>query len=154
MNLAFEPATPADAQTLIDIQIRAFHEDAKIYPNVEIGGPPHYDSVEVMLNDIEKHHCHKIVLDGTIIGGLIIMNRGEGHYHLHIIHIHPNYHNRGIGSQAMTFMEATYPATLWSLDTPAYATRNHHFYHKLGYIKIGEVTEPDGFLLFSYKKYV
>lgn len=154
MNIQFEKATADDAKKLLDVQIRAFHHDEVMYPDepLAVGGPPDYDSLDVMLDDIEKQLCYKMVLDGVIIGGITIFNRGGGHYHLHIIHIDPLYHNKGIGSQAMRFIEANHPASKWTLDTPWYATRNQHFYEKLGYIKVGETTESDGFILFSYEK--
>ena len=40
MNVDFEQATPGDAEDLVKVQIAAFHDDARIYPGVEIGGPP------------------------------------------------------------------------------------------------------------------
>ncbi len=37
------------------------------------------------------------------------------------------------------------------LDTPSYAVRNHHFYEKLGYVKVGEDAR-DGSSLIAYQK--
>lgn len=152
MDIRFEKAEAADAETLVDIQIRAFHSDVALYPDVEEGGPPEYDSVDVMLDDIAKGYCHKILADGKIIGGIVVFPREDGHFHLHIIQIDPAFHGKGIGKKAMAFIEAAYPATKWTLDTPAYATRNQHFYGNLGYVKVGEALEPDGLLLYSYEK--
>ena len=154
MTVSIEKATPEDAQTLMDIQIRAFHHDKTLYPDepMALGGPPGYDSLDVVLDNIQNHICYKILLDAKIVGGIVIWNRGNGHYHLDIIHIDPPYHGQGIGSQAMKFIESAHPASKWTLDTPAYATRNHHFYQKLGYIKVGEQTEDDGFVLWNYEK--
>jgi GNAT superfamily N-acetyltransferase len=151
MDITFEHPTAADAQTLVQVQIRAFHDDARLYPGVEIGGPPGYDSVEEMLQDIDKYHCHKIVCEGRIVGGIVVFDRGQGHLHLDRIYIDPDYHNRGIGTRAMHFIEETYPATKWSLDTPIWAVRNHHFYEKMGYVKVKEI-EADGITLVSYEK--
>nr|MCU0480744.1 GNAT family N-acetyltransferase [Anaerolineae bacterium] len=69
-------------------------------------------------------------------------------------HIDPPYHGKGIGTLAMQFIETMHPATKWSLDTPIYATRNQHFYEKLGYIKVGETIEAGGLVLFSYEKVI
>lgn len=154
MNVTFERATAADAEDLVKAQIAAFHDDAVIYPGVEESGPPGYDSVENTLRKIEDSAFYKIVADGQIVGGIIVYDYGEGHLHLDVLNIIPAYQNRGIGSQAMAFIERTLPAEKWSLDTPAYATRNHHFYEKLGYVKVGERTEDDGFRLIMYEKQV
>lgn len=138
---------------MIETEIRAFYDDARLYPGVALGGPPGYDSVEVMLDNIAHFHCHKIVADGRIVGGIVIFDRGEGHFHLDLLYVDPAYHNRGIGSRAIQFIEATYPATLWTLDTPTYAIRNQHFYEKFGYVKVDE-KQADGITLIGYEKRV
>ena len=153
MTVTFERATPADAEDMVQMQIVAFHDDARLYPGVELGGPPGYDSVDVMLQKIKDNECYKIVYEGRIIGGIIVVDEGQGHFHLDVLNIDPQYHNLGIGTQAMHFIEQTYPATKWTLDTPGYAIRNQHFYEKLGYVKVKEAYYDD-FLLFAYEKYI
>lgn len=132
-------------------QIAAFHHDSVMYPGVEIGGPPGYDSVEQMREKIEQDETYKIVHEGRCIGGIVVFAKGQGHYHLDVIFIEPTWHNRGIGSQAMEFLERMYPARLWTLDTPTYALRNQHFYEKFGYMKVAE-HEIEGTPLFAYEK--
>jgi ribosomal protein S18 acetylase RimI-like enzyme len=151
MTITFERATSADADDLVKMQIAAFHDDARLYPGVEIGGPPGYDSVAIMLEKIREAEVYKIVHDERIIGGIIIYDHGQGEMHLDVINIDPQYHNRGIGTQAMQFIERTYPAKKWTLDTPGYAIRNQHFYEKFGYVKLKE-EDYDGFILFAYEK--
>ena len=153
MNITFEHPTIADAEALVKLQILAFHDDARLYPGVMIGGPPGYDSVEAMINELGKHYCYKIICDGQIIGGMTVFDEGQGHFHLDKIYLHPDYHNRGIGAQAMHFIEERYPSTKWTLDTPLYAVRNHHFYEKLGYVRVGEI-EADSITLVSYEKHL
>jgi GNAT superfamily N-acetyltransferase len=152
MNIVFERAILADAEALVKVQIRAFHDDARIYPGVEIGGPPGYDSVEETLKKTVQDDFYKIKAEDQIIGGIVVFDFGEGHFHLDLIFIDPDYHNRGIGTQAMHFIERAYPtAKTWSLDTPQYAVRNHHFYEKFGYVKVKEET-VDGVPLVCYEK--
>lgn len=151
MNISIERAALADAENLVRVQIAAFHHDAVMYPGVEIGGPPGYASVETMREKIEQDETYKIVHEGQCIGGIVVFDKGQGHYHLDVIFIDPAYHNRGIGSQAMAFLERTYPARLWTLDTPQYAVRNQHFYEKFGYVKMAE-HEADDIVLFAYEK--
>ena len=95
------------------------------------------------------------MLDGKIIGGLTCCNAGE-YYWLGGIYISKEYQNRGIGAKAILFLEKEFPdAKCWRLHTPYKNYRNHHFYEKMGYVKIGE-TEPredkNGFFLFEYEK--
>lgn len=154
MNIAFERATPADAETLVKVQIAAFHDDARLYPSAEIGGPPGYDSVEVMLRKIRETIVYKILLDEEIVGGIIVDDEGDGHYHLDVLDVDPAYHNRGIGTQAMRFIEGVYTdARRWTLNTPGYAIRNQHFYEKLGYVKTGEYPF-EYFTLIDYEKQI
>jgi ribosomal protein S18 acetylase RimI-like enzyme len=150
-QITFERARAADAEALVSAQIAAFHHDSVLYPGVEIGGPPGYDSVEHMLAKIGEDECYAIVCAGQIIGGIVVFDLGDGHFHLDLIAIDPAYQNRGIGTQAIRFIEQAYPATKWSLDTPAWAVRNQHFYEKFGFVKVGEEAFPD-ITLFQYEK--
>jgi GNAT superfamily N-acetyltransferase len=154
MNISFERATPADVDALVQAQIRAFHYDTVLYPGVEESGPPGYDSVEVTLKKIKEDEFYKILVDGQIVGGIILFEPEPGHFHLDVLNIVPEYQNFGIGTRAMKFIEQTYPASKWTLDTPAYAIRNQHFYEKFGYVKVGETSEAGGLILFAYEKLV
>jgi ribosomal protein S18 acetylase RimI-like enzyme len=152
MEIAIERATEADAEALVSVQIAAFHHDSEIYPEVEIGGPPGYDSPKAMLEKIRQDECYTIVDAGRCIGGIVVYVMDEGHYHLDLIFLDPAYHDRGIGTQAMRFIEGAYPARPWTLDTPTWAVRNRHFYEKLGYVKMSEHVEDDGTPLIAYEK--
>jgi ribosomal protein S18 acetylase RimI-like enzyme len=153
MHVTFAPAIAADAAALVAIQIAAFHHDSVLYPEVALGGPPGYDSVEQMSTNIAQYICYKMVCAGRIVGVLVIFDRGAGHIHLDGIAIDPAYHNQGIGTLAMQFLEQAHPASRYTLDTPSWALRNQHFYTKLGYVKVSESIQPD-IVLFAYEKRV
>ncbi len=153
MNVTIERATAADVERLVEVQVAAFHEDARIYPGVSLGGPPGYDSVKETLAKIMETDYYKILADGEIVGGVAVFNQGGGWFHLDVIFIDPAYHNKGIGTQAMQFIERTFPAKRWTLNTPDYAIRNHHFYEKFGYVRVGSAPFED-FVLLDYEKYV
>ena len=154
MNIAIERASAADAEALVSVQIAAFHHDAELYPGVELGGPPGYDSPDLMRRKIQEDECYKILDAGRCVGGLVVFVMEQGHYHLDLIFLDPAYHDRGIGTQAMHFIEAAYPARRWTLDTPTWAVRNQHFYEKLGYVRVREFVEEDGTPLIAYEKRV
>ncbi len=153
MTITIERATPADVPALVAAQVAAFDSDADTYPGIERGGPPGYDSQSVMLEKVAYHLSYKIMEDARCIGGIVISTMGRGRYHLDSIFLDPAYHNRGIGTQAMQFIQTTHPATRWTLDTPLYAVRNHHFYEKLGFVRVGEYIYA-GFALISYEKHI
>jgi GNAT superfamily N-acetyltransferase len=156
MTTTFERATAADADALLHAQIRAFHDDARLYPNVELGGPPGYNSMDEILRKIGQDGYFTIRHNGQIVGGIVVDHKGEGHYHLDILYVDPDYHNLGIGSQAMQFLYKTYNAKKWTLDTPLYALRNQHFYEKFGFVKVDEWTEEgeDGITLIAYEMHI
>lgn len=153
MSISIERAVETDVEDLVRIQIAAFHYDSVLYPQVELGGPPGYDSIEETLKKMQQHDFYKFVYQGKCVGGMVVWTMADRHYHLDLIFIAPDFQNRGIGTQAMQFLERTYPATRWTLDTPTWAVRNRHFYEKLGYVNVREY-EDDGFPLIGYEKWV
>ncbi len=91
------------------------------------------------------------LLEGEIIGGITVIDQGAGHFHLDVLAIDPAHHDKGFGTQAMWFIERNFPATVWTLDTPTFATRNQHFYERLGFTRVGETVFPD-ITLIQYEK--
>jgi GNAT superfamily N-acetyltransferase len=152
MNVLFERAADADAEALVAVQIAAFHSNAPIF-GIELSGPPGYDSPGHARSLMQQHSYYKIVADGQIIGGIVVCDQGEGHFLLDLLYIDPRFHKLGIGTRAMQFIEQTFPAKKWSLDTPAWAIRNQHFYEKRGYVKVSEEKFP-GITMFAYEKHI
>lgn len=150
--VTIERATISDAEKLVEVLIASFHYDSVLYPEVELGGPPGYDSVEVQIKKMQEEY-YKISVDGQIIGGIVVYIEGDGVYHLDLIFIAPDSQSKGIGTQAMDFLMKTYDAKKWTLDTPNWAVRNQHFYEKFGFVKVREHIEPD-IILFTYEKVV
>jgi GNAT superfamily N-acetyltransferase len=153
VNVSFEPAAVADAEALVAVQVAAFHSNGLAYPADWTGGPPGYDSVEDAVGKMTRDAYYKIVSDGRIIGGIVVFDRGQGHFHLDVIYVDPGRHGHGIGTQAMRFIERAHRASTWTLETPSWHVRNQRFYEKLGYVKVGETVYPD-ITLFAYEKRV
>ncbi|MFZ5966970.1 MAG: GNAT family N-acetyltransferase [Bacillota bacterium] len=152
--IRFERVEDEDVSILKDIQMAAFEEDVVKYGS----GPMGYNRVDWHTSLIEnKEYYFKILSENKIVGGVVVFDKGEGHYHLGRIFIDKDYQNRGIGEKAIRFLENEFKdAKKWTLDTPYLSFRNHHFYEKMGYIKVGE-TVPDkesGFYLFLYEKHI
>lgn len=151
--LEFKKASVDDIEEYMKAKIEAFADDVETYGF----GPTGYDDYEKEIENIKNYPTYEIVLDGKIIGGITCCNAGE-FYWLGGIYIIPEYQNCGIGAKAIAFIESEFPdAKCWRLHTPHKNYRNHHFYEKMGYKKIGE-TEPKldrgGFFLYEYEKHI
>lgn len=139
MNVTFERATVADVAVLTAIEKRTFDDDSQKFLGKETGGPPGYDSEEWNRNMLRRAHYLKILADGQVVGGMIVLDLRHGHFELGRIWIDPDYQNLGIGGKALAYIEEAFPqATRWTLDTPTWATRNRYFYAKHGYREVRE----------------
>jgi ribosomal protein S18 acetylase RimI-like enzyme len=149
-------ATLQDAAQLTEIQTRTFQDDNKRKPlGCSLEGPPGHDSVDWNAGWIIKTPYFKILLDGQLVGGIIVFDMGRGHYELGRIYVDPDFQDRGIGQQAVEQMfDAFLDAVRWTVGTPSWAIRNQHFYEKVGFVKVGE-TDVDpalGWSGFEYER--
>jgi len=151
-----EKATLKDVERLTEIQTRTFEDDNKLKPpGCIMGGPPGYDSENWNARWIAKTPYFKILLDGQIVGGIIVFDMGQGCYEVGRIYVDPDLQNRRIGQQAFKLMFRAFPeARKWILGTPSWAIRNQHFYEKTGFVKVRETeVEPDlGWSGIEYEK--
>lgn len=152
--IRLEPATPADAPALTAIQKRAFDEDVRRHPEAPPGGPPGYDDVAAQREQMARGHYFKILDGEERVGGAIVFRTGPASCELGRIWVDPDRQGRGVGGEAMALLERAFPdATVWTLDTPAWATRNQRFYERRGYCRIGEARAGD-LVLVLYEKRV
>ena len=130
-------ARAADAKALALASKHAFDHD--VHYGAPCGdGPPGYDSAEWQKRMMRQGDYYKIVVDGTVAGGIIVFRQDVRVYHLGRIYLAPEFQNRGIGARAMEFLWETYPlAKKWTLDTPEWNHRTRHFYHKMGFVEVG-----------------
>ena len=149
--IVFKKAQLEDAQTLVEVKKEAFKSDVVLYGH----GPSGYDSIEVQRRLISHHICYKVLDEDKIIGGFVLFDKGNEHYRLGRLFIDPLYQNKGIGTLTIQFIEKEFNnVKKWSLDTPYLSYRNHHFYEKMGYNKVGEtqLEKNSEFRLFEYEK--
>lgn len=119
---------------------RTFDEDAKrwLYGQGDVIDyniqPPGYSSVEMMRYSIEELNCYKVIMDGKIIGGIIVTISGKSYGRIDRIFVDPVYQGKGIGSNVIKLIEEEYPSIrIWDLETSSRQLNNHHFYKKMGY---------------------
>ena len=150
MKLELIIADASDYEALQDAAIRGFQQEVELYGR----GPAIYENKQRLREILPLGIVRKVILDGKVIGLIIVHEKGSGVYHLGGIVLLPEVQNKGIGFEILRKMEASYPdAKLWTLETPYLSFRNHHFYEKCGYKKVGETKpEENGFVLFLYEK--
>ncbi len=140
LELSFVEMTFDDIPALTAVMTRAFDEDSRKHLGVERGGPPGYDTGEFLRHwvfDFVESTGYKVEAAGQIVGGLIVWVFPNGHNSLGTIFVDPAYQDHGVGTRMWKWIESTYPATSWQLDTPIWATKNHHFYEqKCGFTRI------------------
>ncbi|MDS0528494.1 GNAT family N-acetyltransferase [Clostridium sp. SHJSY1] len=133
MKIKFEKAVIEDAEEIIKVRNKSFYKDY-----VKYGGCPGYNNTkESMVNIISNtkdRWVFKIISNNEVIGNISVKDNHDSTYYLSCLCVIPEYENKGIGQDAIRFIEDKFPnATIWTLETPADKERNHYFYKKLGY---------------------
>ncbi|ADL35608.1 acetyltransferase GNAT family [Butyrivibrio proteoclasticus B316] len=81
-----------------------------------------------------------IVSDGTIVGGIRIIDKKDGsRKRISPLWIMPEFRNKGYAQQAILAAEQLYGSDNWKLDTILQEEDNIHLYEKLGYIRTGKI---------------
>jgi hypothetical protein len=144
-NIELQPLTENDIGPLTEIMTRAFDHDTKIHLGEERGGPDGYDDGRFLMKwGLQSPtESFKVLLNGTLIGGVIVWIRKDGKNYLGTIFVDPLFQGRGIGTRIWGLIESMYPdAMSWTTDTPTFSKRNHHFYvHKLGF-EVTRIKDP------------
>ncbi len=140
LNLSFSEIEENDIPLLIPVMKRAFDDDAQKHLGQERGGPPGYDDGEFFrtwLLPYKESIGFKIMSREIIIGGMIVWTLPDGHNILGTIFVDPDFQDRGVGEGSWKFIELQYPDTKsWRLGTPTWATKNHRFYTKCGFVQV------------------
>jgi GNAT superfamily N-acetyltransferase len=157
-QVRFEAASESDILDMTEAMALAFDDDSRRFRNLpEEGGPPGYNNGEFLHKWMPLGRGYKILKGRQIIGGLIVFlgYPSPENNILGTIFIDPAYQDQGIGSMAMEFVHKTFPAKTWLLETPEWATRNHHFYCKNGYRKVNEHFDAEaGFVLYVFERVI
>ncbi|WP_194945110.1 GNAT family N-acetyltransferase [Shewanella sp. TC10] len=144
-------ASAEDALLLKNLAVDAFQADFEQYGSF----PPHIESTPWHQLSIESGHYYIIKYGSQNAGGILLVPKSLTEVEVKYFFIVPEFQDKHIGSDTIALLEQRYSdVRSWSLVTPYKAFRNHHFYQKLGYKKIGEIQpEPnENFWLFEYQK--
>lgn len=150
-NIVIYPAEMTEAVILKDISMRAFKDNFEKYGHY----PPELESLEWHQDKIKNEIYYKIQYGGNLVGGVYLSLHSNNEMKIEFIFLNPHYQGKKIGATVMALIEEKYDEVKkWFLLTPSKDFRNHHFYEKLGYKKVGEI-KPDAnneFKLFQYEK--
>lgn len=135
MDIKFERAVTDDAEALVNVRNKSFYADY-----VKYGECPGYNnSIVNMKSSILSRIAYKIICNGQIVGNVSVRYNKDNTYYLGCLCIIPEYENRGIGQEALRFIESKFPdAVCWTLETPADKEKNLYFYKKMGYTIVKE----------------
>ena len=120
-------------------------------------GPPGYDSSTAHTRFMKACDYYKILVGTVPVGTIMAKRRAPRTYECTGLFVDPDYHNRGIASNAFEQVMTMYSdAQIWTLGTPEWNVRTKHFYEKLGFVqmKCEEQEQPLFCLLFVVRQRV
>jgi ribosomal protein S18 acetylase RimI-like enzyme len=129
--MEIERAMISDAEEILVLQKLAYRSEAEIYNDFNI--PPLVQTLESIEKDFENQYFLKAVMDGKMIGSVRAYTK-EGTCYIGRLIIHPDFQNRGIGTDLMNETERIFnTCRRFELFTGDKSERNLYFYQKLGY---------------------
>lgn len=152
-NILISSAEITEAVILKEISISAFKSNFVKYGHY----PPGIESLDWHKDKIINGIYYKIQLNDNLVGGVYIVLHPNNEMKIEFLFINPDYQGKKIGTTVMALVEGKHKETnKWFLLTPYKDFRNHHFYEKIGYTKIGEIRpdETSEFKLFQYEKII
>lgn len=155
--LIIKRAAEEDAAEITQLAVTTFKDDNKLKPEGAcMEGPPGHDSVESQRSWIKSCDYYKALLNDKIVGACLVWKKTEEEYVIDGVLIHPDFQNYGYGQQLINHaMKEHESAKKWTLSTPGFSKRNHHFYEKLGFVKVNEIENPEvGWSDYYYEKLV
>jgi ribosomal protein S18 acetylase RimI-like enzyme len=149
-NLVITPALLADAPAILDLQKLAYHSEAVLNNDFTI--PPLTQTLPELEADFQRQVYLKAVRDGTIIGAVRGYAQDDTCFIGRLI-VHPDYQNRGIGTQLLRAIEAHFSGVQrYELFTSENSARNLYLYQKLGYQTFRTAQLTDKVLLVYLEK--
>ncbi len=142
-----------EAEILKSHAINAFEENYKKYGHY----PPGLESVNWHKEKIKNGIYYTIRFKKEIAGGLFMILYPGNQMKIEYLFLDPEFQGNKIGSTVLALIENKYKEiTNWFLLTPYKDFKNHYFYEKLGYEKVGEIKPivNSEFTLFQYEKII
>ena len=147
---------PVDYGILTKIMISAFNEDTSMHTDLKEDGPTGYNDgcLIKLLYEHENYESYKIIYNNNTVGAYTVAIMPNSEYGLKMLFIDPKYRERHLGIIVWKDIEEKYvDAKKWTVETPDYSKRNHHFYtKKCGFVFHRENICPNGAKSFVFEK--
>lgn len=154
LSIRIESASLEDIPDLTLVMTKAFDADSQRHLGEPKAGPKGYDNGDFFRKWMppEDSFTFKVLINETVIAGMIVWVYDHGRNTLGTIFVNPEYGRLGIGSTMIRWIDNAFPDTKeWTLGTPSWALSNHSFYENNGYVKVKEIKEENG-ATFIYRK--
>jgi hypothetical protein len=147
---------PQDYEELTKVMTSAFNEDTSMHTELKEDGPTGYNdgSLIKLLNEHENFESKKIIYNNTTVGAYTVGIKPNNEYSLEMLFIDPKYRESHLGSIVWKAIEDSFvDAKKWTVETPCYSKRNHHFYtEKCGFVFQKENICDNGCISFIFHK--
>lgn len=155
-KISYQKIYSWDYDILTRIMTVAFNEDTSMHTNIEEDGPTGYNDGSLIkrLNEQENFESYKIVYRNNIVGAYTVGLKQNDEYSLEMLFIDPAYRENHLGTDVWKDIEQKYTGVRkWTVETPDYSKRNHHFYtQKCGFKFWGENIHKDGSKSYIFEK--
>ncbi|KAJ49642.1 putative acetyltransferase [Clostridium tetanomorphum] len=155
-KISYEKIYPVDYEILTRIMTSAFNEDTSMHTDLKEDGPTGYSDGSLIkkLNEHKDFESYKIIYKNNIVGAYTIGIKENNEYTLELLFINSDYRKDHLGTMVWKDIEQKYKdAKKWTVETPDYSKRNHHFYtKKCGFIFCRENICANGSKSFIFEK--
>ncbi|WP_042439791.1 GNAT family N-acetyltransferase [Clostridium amazonitimonense] len=155
-KIVYLKINPSDYEILTKIMTLAFNEDTSMHTDLKEDGPTGYNDGSLIkwLNEQENFESYKIVYGDKMVGAYTVEIKPNNEYSLEMLFINPEYRKYNLGSIVWKYIEEKYKdAKKWTVETPDYSKRNHHFYtKKCGFVFQRENIHDNGSKSFIFEK--
>ena len=132
-KIEYQKIYSVDYEILTRIMTSAFNEDTSMHTDLKEDGPTGYNDGSLIkkLNEHEGFESFLIICQNNIVGAYTVGIKQNNEYTLEMLFIDPDYRENHLGTIVWNDIEQKYiGAKKWTVETPDYSKRNHHFYTK------------------------
>jgi GNAT superfamily N-acetyltransferase len=155
MEIKLEKATNSDAESIFDIQVKAFMPLLEKYKDYQTS--PANETIDRVIERINNPNggFYKILADNILVGAICVFWKEKTQFWISPMFILPEYQGQGIGQKAILLVEEMFPQVIsWELATILEEKRNCYLYEKMGYTQTGlrKKINDNTTLVYYYKR--